>query len=291
MVDRFFKVALTVGFVLLSLNSLKAQEVIVTNPAQSSNDRRFEYPMVVLKEVLKRTQEQYGEVEVKRFSHSVSRARALREIKEGGISVFSTPTRPEWENQALPVRIPIRKGILGYKLGLIRDEHQDMFKNIRTIEDLRKLRMGGGAQWSSSLALRRMGFNVIGGIEYEPLFAMLNANRFDYFPRGVNEIFTEYENRIDKFPKLRIEKEIAIYLPQPTYFFVTPLKPDLAKRIEAGLVAMYQDGTLSKLFDDYHGEALKRADLANRRIIYIENKNLNPQTPLGRQELWYQPNK
>ncbi|WP_317682342.1 hypothetical protein [Terasakiella sp. A23] len=247
--------------------------------------------MVVLKEILNRTEEKYGATDVKRYPHPISRARALRELIEGNICVFSTATRPEWEEKLIPVRIPIRKGILGYKLLLINATQQDLFSRVNTANELMKLRVGGGAQWSSTLALRSQGFNVIGSVEYEPLFAMLQAGRFDFFPRGVNEIFQEYEGRKTQFPSMAIEQEIALYLPQPTYFFVSPRKLELAKRIEEGLMLLREDGTLSKLFFDFHGDAIKRANLANRRIIPIENINLSPETPLNQKDLWYQPSK
>lgn len=268
-----------------------AKDYIITNPQSSSQDKRFDYPFILLNEVLKRTEKEYGAYELKRFPQTMSRNRALRSLLAGEIAVYSAPTRLEWEKEALPVRIPIRKGLLGYKLFLIRKDEQGLFDQIKTEQDLRKFRYGGGLQWSSSLALKKLGFETYGGADYEPLFAMLSANRFDYFPRGVNEIFTEYDIRKDVFPKLGIEESLALYLPSPTYFFVSPKYPALAQRIEKGMLALLKDGTFDKLFLDHHWDALKKAALHQRKIIRLSNPLLSEQTPFKKSEFWYQPKK
>ncbi len=282
--------ALLMSAVLFSADA-EAKDLVITNSAKSTDDVRFNYPYAVLEMALERTVDRYGPYELKRFSRVVSRKRALRELVSGGITVFSTPTRQEWEAAAIPIRVPIRKGILGYKLMLIRQEDQSKFSTVQTADDLKKYRFGGGQQWSSSLAMQRHGFRVFGGTDYEPLFAMLSGNRFDYFPRGVNEIFAEYDSRKNKFPNMAIEQELAIYLPLPTYFFVSPAKPRLAQRVKEGLLSIVEDGTLDQMFYDSHREALERANLANRKIISLKNYNLSDETPLHRAELWYQPKK
>ena len=39
----------------------------------------------------------------------------------------------------------------------------------------------------------------------------------------------------DKYPDMYIETGLALHVPLPVYFFVTPTKPKLAERIELGL--------------------------------------------------------
>jgi hypothetical protein len=265
---------------------VNAMDVVITNPVKSQNDRRFDYPLALLHAVMARTQQEYGPYEIKTFEKAISRKRALRELVAGHITVFSTPTLRDWEAEATPVRIPIRKGILGYKLFLINKGMQPQFSKITTSAGLKKLRLGGGLQWGSTQAFKVLGFKVYGGTEYEPLFEMLAGNRFDYFPRGVNEIFTEYNLRYDLYPRMEIEQELAIYLPQPTYFFISPGKVRLAERITTGLKALIAEGTLDKLFMQYYGDALAKANLESRRIITFKNPSLSAQTPFQQSELW-----
>ncbi|MCW9035927.1 MAG: transporter substrate-binding domain-containing protein [Rhodospirillales bacterium] len=205
------------------------------------------------------------------------------------MTIFVTPTRREWEEKTIPIRIPIRKGLLGYRLFLIRDGAQSKFSQIKDVQELKNMRVGSGAQWSTTKALQELGFSVTGGTDYEGLFTMLNFGRFDYFPRGVNEIFNEFDTRKIKFPMMQIEEKLALYLPLPTYFFVTPKRPDLAIRLQKGLMGMVADGTLDKLFYEYHGEFLDRANLQNRKIFSLANPDLTKETPFDQKELWLKP--
>lgn len=266
-----------------------ATERIITNPAKSDGDKRFDYALEVLYEALDRTSSRYGAFELMRYDDPISRKRALRELQNGHIHIFLAPTRLSWEQAAIPVRIPIRKGILGYKLLLIRKENQGLFDAVKTQEDLQKLIAGAGAQWNIAAALRELDFKVAGGVEYESLFQMLNSQRFDFFPRGVNEIFQEIEGRKNLYPDLVVEGKLALYLPSPTYFFVSPQTPHLAERLEVGLQEMVEDGSLDQIFEAYHRRDLERANLGQRRIISLENKTLSDETPLMQTGLWFHP--
>jgi len=62
----------------------------------------------------------------------------------------------------------------------------------------------------------------------------------------------------------------GLYLPQPTYFFVTPKRPELAKRLTIGLSALVDSGALGEIFTKYHGDNLRRTRLAGRRIIKLK---------------------
>ena len=268
-----------------------ATEVVVTNPKLSALDKRFDYPFEILNLALARTGHSYGDFEIERYPESISRNRALRELEKGNLTVFSAPARAEWERRAIPVRIPLRKGLMGYRLFLIRAQDEAAFSRIETLEQLqRDHRIGQGLQWSTTAALKKLGFAVEGSNQYESLFGMLAVGRFDYFPRSVTEIFDEYELRSSEFPDMRIEGTLALYLPLPYYFFVTPKRPELAKRIEEGLLAMVEDGTLDTVFLRHHRENIERANLASRRIFHLENPDLTAETPFRTKEFWIDPN-
>jgi hypothetical protein len=276
------------AFVALPVEAF-ATDRVITNPKLSKNDARFDYPLLLIRSAMERTEARYGTFTIERFSSPLTRARALKELGVGNVTVFVAPTRPAWEAAAIPIRIPIRKGILGYKLLLIHQDDQARFNNVRTLDDLKTLRLGSGSQWSSSAAYRKLGFKVYGGSKYEPLFGMLAARRFDYFPRGVNEVFAEMEARKDSHKTLVVAAGLAVYIPQPSYFFVSPKYPQLAKRLQTGLEAMQADGTLERLFWQYHRSAIEKADLKNRRIIKMENRNLPLGTPFEKSHLWFDP--
>jgi len=219
-----------------------------------------------------------------------SRNRKLLELIAGErIEYTALPTKPEWEEKLIPIRIPVRKGLQGYRLFLINSEDQAELTTVRTLEQLKRYPIGSGAQWSTTEALENSGFTVIKGPEKEELQAMLNLKRFVAYSRGIDEIFAEHAQWSPKYQSLAVEQEIALFIPHPIYFFVTPERPDLAERIERGLRGMIADGSFDRLFLKFYNDDIQRARLDQRKIFKIPNPSLSPETPLDDPNLWFDP--
>jgi hypothetical protein len=263
-----------------------ATEVILIPPPESAVDKRNEYTEKLLKLVLKKTEAKYGKAEVG-YGPAMSRDRLLRELERGElVQVADAPARSDFEDRLLPVRFPLRKGLLGYRLLLIDQKDKAKFANIESVDALKALRGGTGTQWSITRIWDQAGFQTVKENDYESLFKRLGLGQFDYFARGVNEVFDEYETRKNQLPNITIESSLALYVPLPTYYFVSPSKPVVAARIHEGLEAMLRDGSFEKLFQEYYGDDIKRANLPGRRILSIDNPTLSPLTPLDRKALW-----
>jgi len=278
-------IVLTSG--LLTARLGQAQDVIRVFKPHSALDQRHLYKNALLTLALEKTKPSYGDFDIVFTLQGTQRNRALAEIISGRrVNVHIVPTRPEWETKALAIRVPILKGLLGYRIFLIRRHDIDKFKKIESLDQLQILKAGLRQQWSTTEAMSRLGFQIVTGNNYEGLFAMLMANRFDYFPRGVNEIFREYNLRSKKLPGMVIEPHLALYLPQPNYIFVSKKYPGIAQRIESGLRQMIQDGSFDKLFWTYHKSNIQQAGLASRKIFRVENPLLSKGTPSESESLW-----
>ena len=280
-------ISLLLSFSLaLPLTAWADSIVRVTEP-HSRKDQRHLYNHAVLNAALEKTIDSHGTYRVEFNLPATQRKRALVEMISGDkINVHIVATQPEWEEKTIAIRIPIVKGLLGYRLFLIKRQTLARFENLESIDQLKALQAGLRQQWTTTEAMQMLGFNIVTGIDYEGLFNMLDLGRFDYFPRGVNEIYGELENRQANFPDMMIEPRTALYIPQPTYIFVSPQHPQLAQRIEAGLQAMLDDGSLDRLFWQYHGESIEHANLAGRRIFTTENPLLHTQTPIDQTDEW-----
>lgn len=215
-----------------------------------------------------------------------SRPRVMESVKSGAISVMWGGTSEEMERDFIPIRIDAYRGLMNHRLFFIRQGDQARFDNIKTLEDLKHIRFGQGRSWQDASILENAGLTVIKATKKPSLYYMLDGGRFDAFPRGANEVWTE----LSAFPnlKLTVEKNLVLIYPLPTYFFVTHKDPELAKDIEFGLESAIKDGTFNKYFYESPEvqEALGKADLGNRRAIRIENPFLPKATPLDRKELW-----
>ncbi|RCU45217.1 hypothetical protein DU002_15960 [Corallincola holothuriorum] len=262
--------------------------VVLINRGHSKLDPRYDYPRELLAEVLLRTEDEHDDVTVRPTDKVMPRDRALLELERGEVlHVMAEAPKPGWEERLIPVRIPIRKGIQGYRLFLIKQQNQPMFASVNSWQQLADIATGSGEQWSTRWAMEKAGMEVVTGLDYESLFRMLMHDRFYSFGRGVNEVFTEFDDRQRFYPDLAVESTLVVYIPLPTYFFVSPKYPALAARIERGLRGMIDDGSFDRLFIEHFGAAIKRADLANRKLFAIDNPNLSEQTPLQDAALWY----
>ncbi|WP_051249542.1 hypothetical protein [Maridesulfovibrio zosterae] len=267
-----------------------AKDLIRLINRHSYLDSRHIYENKILTMALEKTRDNFGDFAIETTISDAQRERLFKELLKGKkLNLYVAPTQEKWEEELIPIRIPVLKGILGYRLFLIRKQDIERFSSIKSVEELKKLRVGLNRHWSTTKVMEGLDFNVVRGGAYAGLFKMLLYDRFDYFPRGVSEIFAEYESRNLLMPDLAIEPGIALYLPQPVYFFVSPMYPRLAKRIKSGLEIMLKDGSFDKLFWEYNSSNLGKADLKNRMIIAVDNPFLSPETPFERKELWFNP--
>lgn len=219
-------------------------------------------------------------------SEVFSRPRVMESVKAGIISVMWGGTSEEMEREFIPIRIDAYRGLMNHRLFFIRQGDQARFDNIQTLEDLKQVRLGQGRSWQDASILESAGLTVVKATKKPSLYYMLDGGRFDAFPRGANEVWTE----LTAFPnlKLTVEKNLVLIYPLPTYFFVTSKDPELAKDIEFGLESAIKDGAFNSYFygSPEVQEALEKADLGNRRAIRIDNPYLPKATPLDRKELW-----
>jgi len=268
--------------ILLNFNIYSIDEIRLVG-GQSEEDQRHIYPHVILEAALEATIDNYGPYTIIYTGLNLTRNRALIELEKGEkINIHEAPTRDEWEETVLPVRIPIRKGLLGYRLFLINKQDARKFRNLRSIDQLKRLKAGLGSQWSTTVVMNELDFSIETSNEYEGLFMMLRIHRFDYFPRGINEIFNEYNTRKDHFPDMIIEESKALYFTTPTYLFVSPEYPRLAERIEQGLLRIIENGIFETIFLEYFSNFIEMADLENREIFYVNNPLLSDETPLDK---------
>jgi ABC-type amino acid transport substrate-binding protein len=256
-------------------------------------DSRYDYDWAVLRVAMEKTVPRFGPFELQQSTHVMSWQRIAQELQHpvGRINVFARSTSPELEKQFIPVRLPIDRGLLGYRMFLVREADLPRFAAVRTLGDLRKLRAGQGKDWIDVPILRNGGITVIEGSTYRGLFAMLDAGRFDFFSRGIDEAGREFQERRATYPNMALEPTLLLQYPLPLYFF---LRRDaegklLAQRIEAGMEMMIKDGSLNALFQKYKGESIRSGALHKRRVLHLDNPHLPPETPLSRAELWFNP--
>ena len=231
----------------------------------------YEYRWKLLELALTHTNDMAKPLQLAPFTENVTQNRGISLLEAGDIDVIALGTNAEREAQLLPVKIDILRGIVGFRLLVIRAADQERITQMDEVSLRKKLMFGLNSQWADLPIMRANGFSVVTSSDYENLFAMLAANRFDAFPRGLNEARRELDERKQNYPQLAIEKSKALYFPYPVYFWVNKNNVALAKRIELGLNRSLADGSFRKLFESYHAAEIAAIKKEKRKVILLEN--------------------
>jgi hypothetical protein len=216
--------------------------------------------------------------------------RSLVELARGSspIDLMWTMTDHERESSGLlPVRIPIDRGLLGWRVLLVRRRDLPRWARLRGVDELKQRVAGQGHDWPDTAILRANGLRVSTSSGYEALFRMLAAGRFDYFPRAVLEVDAELAG--NRRPELAVVPDLMLHYPAAAYLFVSPRRPELAELLRVGLEKAVADGGLQRLHQAHFGAQIRAHPVSPERVIRLQNPLLPAQTPLQRRELWLQP--
>ena len=264
----------------------------VYNRSESPSDEADHYLWNVLEAALQRTRPDYGDYQLISAPPMPTERRAYA-VANGleGVTVAILDPNPEREGHLLPVRIPVDRGLLGYRILLIDAKDQPRFSAVAKAADLKPFRFGLLPWWDDAAIMRGAGFQVVAGASYDGLFQMLAAHRFDAFSRGVGEVLAEYEDRKPSMPGLAVERHLLLHYRVPIYFWFRDDEEGRrrAERVRAGLEQMVADGALKKMFDAEFGPSLARLDLVHRLVIELPNPLLDPALFPADPELWYRP--
>lgn len=274
--------------ILLTTQAAFAQRILIYHAPESANDVRYDFHWEILKRILERTKAKYGHI-VLSPSTFMTENRQILEFEKNNtelLGVLIRETNAQYEKKFIPVRIPIDRNLVGYRI-FLKNKVRSL-SNVNTLEHLKKLTLIQGEGWGDVPILKHAGLKVRTKVHYDDLFKMVDANKADLFPRGLNEIQEEYNKFSPLFPSIQIDEHILLYYPLPTYFWFHKTEEGklLAKRVAEGFDEILRDGTYNGIFDRYFKETLKKLNLKNRTLIKIENPYLPSTVPFNKKEYW-----
>jgi hypothetical protein len=219
-------------------------------------------------------------------TESLTEDRMVSDTIAGNLSVFWSGITPQYEQELMPVHIPVLKGMLGHRVFIIKEGNQHLFDNINSLDDLKNLKGGQGTTWGDTLVLKNANLPTVTTTKYPNLFRMLEGDRFDYFPRALHEPWNEVAIRPEMH--LTVEKRILLVYPFAMYFLVAPDNKRLHDLIYQGFEEAIMDGSFDKLFYNDPGirSALDNSNLSERIVFRVPNTNMGPKTPTDRPEFW-----
>ncbi len=152
------------------------------------------YRKAVIELAMKASGKRYTLVGCQITEASTSDRRFVQLIQSGQYcNLMATSAGSELTRGLEPIPFPIYLGGGGYRVLLANHKSLDAASAIRSLDDLRKFRIGSGTGWVDTSIMQANGLTVVQG-SYMNLFEMLKAQRFDFYNRSVFEAAGELEN-------------------------------------------------------------------------------------------------
>ncbi|WP_020408021.1 substrate-binding periplasmic protein [Hahella ganghwensis] len=255
---------------------------------QSEEDIRNSYFISLLGAAMEVTKGEFGPYTLTESQEFVYQSRVFWLLENNrGFDVAWSMTSQEREDKVRPIRIPLMKGLLGVRLFIIREDRRERFSQIHSLEDLKDYTALQGHDWPDTKILSANRLPVRTIPQYSEMFKQISLGKYDYFPRGVLEIYGELETT--PYDNLIAEPHLVLTYPAPIYFFVSKQNERLAERLEKGLRMLIANGEFDRLFLEHpvHRKALKEMQLDKRQVLRIRNPDLSEETPLDEPELWW----
>lgn len=252
------------------------QPQIVTIPYMEREAPHRAYADDLLALALELSRDKYGPYRVVQQRDETVIRRQLLELEKGNsLSVAVAMPTQEWLDGALPVRVPIMRGLASFRFFLGRQSDVPLYESVRTADDLRRLSFGQGPGWSTARILEDNGFNVVYGGAHATLIPMLHSGRFQLLMRGIYEVEPELRAQQRTHPGLLVVNQFAVYTYMPMYFFVARNQPLLAERLAYGLKQAYANGQADRLFKRSFGDSLKLLRNKRLKIFHVPNTNID----------------
>lgn len=235
---------------------------------------RQQYEREVLEAVLNATNASHGKWQLQEdLTDYPLAADEASVFRSKGFDIFGTVagnTKLADEKKIL-IPLPLMKGLLGYRILIVRAADKEKFAAIKSTQQLQQLRLGIPSTWADAELFRQNGYKVEEKGSFDDLFTRLENNEFDYVSFGANEVAGVFAERAAKSGKLIVDSSLLVYYPFPLVFYVNPNNPELAKRVTEGLQAITANGELDKIFNDYFGAELTVLNLPGRTKITLKN--------------------
>jgi hypothetical protein len=269
--------ALAAGWLAVAAPA-RADPAVLHYPKRPDSPR-WNYALGLIELALKKSGRDYV---LQPTPDDMPQARAARELELGNIDFIWTGTSAEYEQRFHAVRIPVMRGLDGYRVCIIDPKRQAEFSAVKSLDDLQRLTIGQDPGWSDVKLLNAAGFKVLTA-PYDSLFEMVARDRVDCFLRGVHEAPTE----VAKHPGLAVERDLMIAYPFSSFFFVNKGNTQLAADLENGLKKAYADGSFMAMFKNHPAiQAIFAQNIDQRRRFDIPNPLLTEETRAIPAEYW-----
>ncbi|QOL24648.1 transporter substrate-binding domain-containing protein [Thalassotalea sp. LPB0316] len=218
------------------------------------------------------------------FKRQYTQGRALRELEHGSdIDLNWSTTSIEREQHLRAIRFPLYRGLIGWRVALIRQGDDEQFARVTTLDDLKQYLAVQRFDWTDFDVFKENDLPIEGNFTFATMSKAVRTGLVDYFPRSVLEIGNEIKHPRNN--ELAIEQTLLFKYPAAYYFFVNKKDEALAQTVESGLIKAFKNGSYQILFNRHFGESLALLNLDSRKIIHLTNSTFPDEETVER--FWY----
>lgn len=243
-----------------------ANPVLIYPKPRHERDMRDDYPIELLKHALKLSNKK---VNIVTANTPMQQQRALWAVENGLVDIMWTMMDQTRETYPYSVPFDIYQGIFGNRLIMLHKNKLEEFSKIEHPCDFFKYTAIMGHDWPDTRFYLHHGLPITTSSSYESLFNMLRKGHGDYFPRSVSEIFIELEHHTDE-PFVVEPNWMIVYKAEMRFILSKQAYEAYGQTILGGLNQTVADGSFSKLFEKYHGDILKKAQLNKRKWLNLD---------------------
>lgn len=274
-------------FLLLASPITQAKSVsILASPYVE--DATHHYFVELLRFVIEKSQPEYSPLGINIIKeNNVTHEITLHFIRDNLIDLSWAGTSNKLEEELLPIKIPLLKGLLGNRLSIIHKKNLTKFQNI-TKEQLQNLVACQGNDWGDTDILEANKFSVIRVERFDLMFKMLNRDRCDYFPRAIFEGYNELKVAQKLYPDLMIFDDLILHYKFPLYFFVNKENTQLAEQLTFGLEKAIEDGSFLEFMknNELTSSLFPLSKWKDKKVFNLPNPFLPKSTPFDNKSLW-----
>jgi hypothetical protein len=225
---------------------------------------------------------------IKRYTDKLPHHRSFSYLAANkDINIVIAYASEERNAEFMGIKIPILKGLNGWRTSVVHADNLDIFKHVTTLEHFKTFVPGQFHTWTDYKILLSNGITSARGANFNGLYLMLDKKRFDYFPRSILVIDQEVKVfKEEKELNISIEPHILIKYPTALYFYVNKTNIALAKMINDGLENLISSGKFDEIFNRHFSEIIEKIRSENRQVFTLDNPFLPESVPLSREELW-----
>ncbi len=168
------------------------------------------------------------------------------------------------------IPFPVELGFMSYRACFINPKIKHDVNKVSSLAGLSPYVFGHGVGWTDTKIMRSAGLNVFEQSSIEGLYRMVASGRIDFFCRSIAEVVREMRSH-SNVASLMIDDRFLLNYNMPRFFFVNKKNTALRKRLEAGLLASYKDGSLLALWRKNYQPAINAMRVNQRLVFRIDN--------------------